>query len=65
MPDMTGPELARQILSIRSAMPIILCTGFSELLDEEKAKELGAKALLMKPMSYHELAKTVRKVLDA
>jgi CheY-like chemotaxis protein len=45
-------------------MPIILTTGFSELINEEKAKEIGIKALLMKPISIQDLSQTLRRVLD-
>ena len=41
MPDMTGTDLALKILRLRPDMPIVLCTGFSELISEEKAKSLG------------------------
>jgi len=64
MPNMTGDQLARQLLSIRSGIPIIICTGFSEKLTEESAKALGIKGFLMKPVVRKDLARMVRKVLD-
>ena len=64
MPYMTGENLAKEILSIRPDVPIILCTGFSELVSEEKAKAHGIKAYLMKPIVKGVLAETIRKVLD-
>lgn len=64
MPYMIGSELAKRILSLRSNMPIILFTGFSDLLTEEKAKTLGIRAYIMKPIIKHDLAKTIRNVLD-
>jgi nitrogen-specific signal transduction histidine kinase/ActR/RegA family two-component response regulator len=63
MPHLTGIDLARQILMIRPHIPIILCTGFSEALDENKIKRLGIKKLLMKPVSMRDLAVTVNKIL--
>jgi PAS domain S-box-containing protein len=65
MPNLTGLELARKALSIRPNLPIILCTGFSELLNKEQAQALGIGAYLMKPVSVRELGHTVRQVLDA
>ncbi len=50
MPHMTGDVLAKKILDIRPDMPIIMCTGFSENISRERVKELGVKALVMKPM---------------
>jgi len=64
MPGMTGVELAGEILAIRADMPIILCTGFSHLVDAGKAKASGIKAFVMKPVTKRELATTIRKVLD-
>ena len=64
MPDMTGVELAKEILAIRPDMPVIMCTGFSHLVDEEAAREAGIKAFAMKPLTKREIARTIRKVLD-
>ncbi|MCI5124660.1 MAG: response regulator, partial [Candidatus Electrothrix sp. AR5] len=64
MPKMTGDELTRRVLALRPDLPVIICTGFSELIDEEKARELGARALIMKPLTKKELACAVRQVLD-
>lgn len=64
MPEMTGDKLSEQILAIRPDLPIIMCTGYSELLDETQVKQIGIKAMLMKPIILSELAQTVRKVLD-
>jgi DNA-binding response OmpR family regulator len=42
---------------------LILCTGFSEKVDEDKIKLLGIKALLMKPVSMRDLAIAVNRIL--
>ena len=64
MPYMTGKELASQILRIRPDVPVILCSGFSEQMDGEKAAKLGIRAFVMKPVVRSELAQIIRKVLD-
>ena len=64
MPHITGDQLAIEILKHNPDVPIIICTGHSENLNEEKAKEIGIKAFLMKPLLRSDLANTVRKVLD-
>jgi len=64
MPVMTGDKLALEFMKIRPDIPIILCTGYSEHITEEKAKELGVREFLMKPFEIEDLAKTIRKVLD-
>jgi PAS domain S-box-containing protein len=64
MPNMTGVELATKLLEIRPDIPIILCTGFSELTDTNKAKALGIREFLMKPIVKDQIARAIRKVLD-
>jgi len=63
MPRMTGIELAGRILDLKPDFPVILCTGFSEMINEEKAKSLGIKAYLMKPVLKSKLAASVRQAL--
>ena len=64
MPEMTGVELAKELLAIRPDLPIIMCTGFSYVVDADKANAAGIKAFAMKPLTKSEIAKTIRKVLD-
>ncbi len=64
MPNMTGVELSKKIKQVRSDMPMVLCTGFSEMIDERKAKALGFRAFVMKPIVRQDIAQTIRKVLD-
>ncbi len=64
MPNMTGGKLSGELMNIRSDIPIILCTGFSEKMSDERANALGLKGFLMKPVIINALAKTVREVLD-
>ncbi|HWR68288.1 MAG TPA: response regulator, partial [Desulfomonilia bacterium] len=65
MPAMTGDRLAQELLKIRRDIPIILCTGYSEHMTEAKARELGVRDYFMKPLEIEDLAKTIRRVLDA
>jgi len=64
MPGMTGADLAGAVLAVRADMPIILCTGYSEQMDAQKAADLGIRGFLMKPVGLADLARTVRQVLD-
>ncbi|NWG01298.1 MAG: PAS domain S-box protein [Syntrophaceae bacterium] len=64
MPRMTGRELAEEILRIRPDIPIILCTGFSEVIHEEEAKLMGIREFIMKPFSMNEMAGIIRKSLE-
>ncbi len=62
MPDLTGAELARKMLEIRPAMPIILCTGYSSVISEEEALKMGIKKYLLKPLRRKDLSKAIRDV---
>jgi PAS domain S-box-containing protein len=64
MPGMTGSDLARRILQIRPFMPIILCTGYSSLISEEKARSLGIKGFATKPLTRKDIAVLIRKALE-
>lgn len=64
MPGMTGVDLACKMLAIQATIPIILCTGYSNLIDDESTKDLGIKELALKPLSKNTIAKLIRKALD-
>ncbi|MCD6334697.1 MAG: response regulator [Candidatus Latescibacteria bacterium] len=64
MPHKTGAELARELLRIRPDIPIILCTGFSEIITEKQAEATGIRRFLMKPILRREMAQTIRDLLD-
>ena len=65
MPNMTGDKLASKLMNIRRDIPIILSTGFSEMMDEEKAKALGIREFILKPVVISQMANSIRKVLDS
>lgn len=64
MPHMTGDVLSLELLSVRPDLPIILCTGYSESISEERARKIGISGFLMKPTNMTDFAVTVRKALD-
>lgn len=64
MPDITGDKLAQKLIAVRNDIPIILCTGYSDLISEQKAKEMGICEFAMKPLASGELAKAIRKALN-
>ena len=65
MPKLTGTQLAKEMMAIRADVPIILCTGFSEVLSEDRARSLGIRRFVMKPVVVRDLAVIIRKVLDS
>ncbi len=64
MPRMTGTELAKDLMEIQPKIPVILCTGYSEMINREMAKDLGIREFIMKPVARSELAHAIRRVLD-
>jgi DNA-binding NtrC family response regulator len=65
MPNMTGEALSRELLHIRPDVPIILCTGFSHSMTLEKAKAMGIRAFLLKPLLIKDLGRTLHEALHA
>ncbi len=64
MPGLTGDQLISKVLQIRPAMKTILCTGYSEKINEEAAHALGALEYALKPLDTQQLATVVRKALE-
>jgi len=64
MPGLTGAELSKEMLLIRSNIPIIISTGYSEDIYEEKALNMGIRGYLAKPIVTAQLAEKIRQVLD-
>lgn len=64
MPKMTGDKLVVELIKIRPDIPIMLCTGFSESMSEEKALSIGIKSFLLKPIALKDLTQKIRSLLD-
>ncbi len=64
MPQITGMELASRMMAIRSDLPVILVSGFSNSVTPERVKEIGIREYLMKPVSALDFGKSIRRALD-
>ena len=64
IPGLTGSDLALKLLQLRPNLSVILCTGYSSIISEEKAKSLGIKGFAMKPLVRNEIALLIRELLD-
>jgi len=64
MPRMVGIELARRLHEVRSDIPVILCTGYSNAASKEKLDGTAIRAVLLKPVPITQLAQEIRKALD-
>jgi two-component system cell cycle sensor histidine kinase/response regulator CckA len=65
MAGMTGIQLSQALLKIRSDLPIILTTGYSETLSEHDALALGIRYFFEKPVKFGLLIQVIRKILAA
>lgn len=65
MPHMTGAEFAREVLTFRPDIPVVLCTGFSEMITASVASEIGITEFITKPVIRRDLAEAIRRALDA
>src|SRR5208337_2239799 len=63
MPDMTGMALAKKVIEKRADVPVILCTGYSEVLSEEEIQKSGIRELVIKPVSKREMRKILLRAL--
>ncbi|MHB1349925.1 MAG: ATP-binding protein [Desulfobulbaceae bacterium] len=65
MPKMTGDTLSRELLAIRPDLPIVLCTGFSEMINRESAMKIGIRQFVTKPLMMNSFALILRDILDS
>lgn len=63
MPGMTGMELARRIRALRPRLPILLCTGFSEMVTPESGANQGGIKCILKPIRLHTLESTLNEMI--
>ena len=63
MPKLRGTELALEIRKIRPDMPVILCTGFTQQMDRDKARAAGIAEVILKPIIFDELAGAIDRAM--
>ncbi len=63
MPKMNGKQLAEQLKMIRSDIPIVLFSGYGDLVAREDIGTWGMDDLLMKPFELKDLSQVVERVL--
>lgn len=64
MPEMTGDKIARKIKQIRPDIPVLLCTGYNERINEQGPNP-DFEEFLMKPIDKATLVTAVRRLLDS
>ncbi len=65
MPHLSGDDLSKELLAVRPEIPIILCTGYSTQINEEKAQSLGIREYALKPLVTKDIALLIRKVFES
>lgn len=64
MPGMNGKTLAKKVLELRQDIPIILCTGYSELLSPDEAKSIGLSEYVLKPVDWDSLSTIIANLIN-
>ena len=64
MPGMAGDQLAEALRVIRPDLPVIVCSGYGARVSEARLREIGAVALLSKPVTTATLARAVIEALE-
>ncbi len=64
MPKMTGVQLASEVKRIRPDLPVLLCSGFGDVIQSEEARKVGLQEVVMKPLTATEIAQKIRQVLE-
>jgi PAS domain S-box-containing protein len=64
MPGMTGVDLANMLAAVCPEMPVVMMTGYFSRDKYDLIESAGIKEVLLKPIDYHVLADTLRRVLD-
>ncbi len=64
MPNMNGDKLSKQLIKIRPDIPILICTGFGDIMSREQAASIGIKDFLLKPVKIKDFSQKIRQVLD-
>ncbi|MEW6218740.1 MAG: ATP-binding protein [Thermodesulfobacteriota bacterium] len=59
MPELTGIKLAQRALEVRPDLPIILVTGYSDMVSEDVARACGVREYMLKPYTFGLLASKV------
>ena len=64
MPELSGTEFAKEAKRLQLEVPVILFTGFSDMVPQEQLRDLGIHDLVAKPINLSDLAQVVNRVLS-
>jgi len=61
MPSMKGSEMVKKIRETNSTVPIIICSGYNETLQDMKQQDLGINDYCSKPVNLERLSRKIYK----
>jgi len=64
MPKMNGLELIRRIRKTDADIPIIMCTGYYNVVQKQITDDLGIGDVIIKPIDLQRIANSIRSLLD-
>ena len=64
MPTLNGLQLAQKIREANPRIPIILCTGYTNALDNKVVENTSINAVLSKPLTLTEFEQCIDTFLD-
>lgn len=64
MPTMSGIDFAREVLSTRPDLPVVMISGYVRPKDRELVKEVGVRELLLKPNTVEELGAVLHRLMQ-
>ncbi len=62
MPHISGEELIREIKTLRKEIPVIMCSGYSEIIEKPDQLARHADAFLEKPSQFSRLADMINNL---
>ena len=65
MPGLSGMEVARQLMSIRPDVPVVMLSGFLREAEINTARAMGIREVLLKPNTVEELISVLGPLLLA
>ncbi|MCG8632536.1 MAG: response regulator [Desulfobacterales bacterium] len=64
MPEITGIELAREMLAVKAELPVILCSGYAASINQKAVAEAGIRRFVMKPVTVDALSREIQQLLN-
>jgi len=64
MPGMDGIQLTQNLLKVRPDLPVILLTGYGDLINDDKIRKVGFRDIFTKPADFYEMSHALRHIFD-